>query len=118
MAMLTIGGAAMPAPVKLTVSIEEIGDDSARNVLGQRLVDRLAVKRELELEWTHLSAAQAAALMAAVTQTVFFTAVYPDPETGAPRTAVCRATQRKTDVTRVENGSVCWADVSMKWEEQ
>ena len=116
--MLTVGGVSMPSPTKLTVTLEEIGDDSARNVLGQRLADRLAVKRAMELEWTHLTASQTAALLDAVTQNVFFTAVYPDPATGAPRTAVCRATRRKADVTRVEDGSVLWADVSMKWEEQ
>lgn len=108
----------MPSPAKLSVYIEERGDDSALNVLGQRLVDRLAVKRVIDISWPYLAGESAAALMAAVTEGVFFDAVYPDPVTGGMREASFRATERSARMLRMADGGAVWTDIEMKWEER
>ena len=116
--MLWIDGVKMPSPSELTVSIEERGDDSECNVLGERVVDRLAVKRVIELSWAMLSAEEMALLFDAATEAVFFTAKFPDPITGAQSEAVCRAVGRSARLFRMDGGAARWTDVSMKWEER
>lgn len=116
--MLTINGAQIASPSALSVSIEDRGDFSACNVLGERLADRLAVKRMIDAEWALLGDAEMEALMAAVCGNVFFTVGYPDPGTGGMREAVCRAVERSARVHRMENGAAVWTDVRMRWEEQ
>ena len=41
--MLTINGAEMPSPSEMTVTLEDRGETSAINALGQRVADRMAV---------------------------------------------------------------------------
>jgi hypothetical protein len=118
MAMLYINGAEMPSPAELSVELEDIGDAGYRNALGQRLVDRIAVKRTIELRWPQISAADAAELLGAVAQEVFFSAEYHDPETGGLREGVFRAVQRSAEMFRVDGGAAVWARISMKWEEK
>lgn len=115
--MLWIDGVKMPSPSELTVSIDERGDDSECNVLGERVVDRLAVKRVIELSWVMLTAEELALLFDAATDAVFFTAKFPDPTTGGQSEAVCRAVERSARLFRMDGGAARWADVSMKWEE-
>ncbi|MBQ4090417.1 MAG: hypothetical protein IJC56_11160 [Clostridia bacterium] len=116
--MLSINGAVVASPSELSVNIEDRGDFSACNVLGQRLADRLAVKRVIDVEWALLSAAEMAAIMHAVSENVFFSVAYPDPDTGAGREAVCRAMERSARVHRMEDGTAMWTDVRMRWEER
>ena len=116
--MLIINGNAVASPSALNVSIEERGDFSKCNVLGERLADRLAVKRMIDVEWALLSQADMAAVLDAIGKNVFFKLTYPDPETGAGREAVCRAEERSARMYRMDGGSPVWTDVRMRWEEQ
>lgn len=108
----------MPSPGKFSVRFEDRGDDSALNVMGQRVVDRLAVKRVMDVTWPYLTGEAAAALMTAVTEAIFFTVTYPDPVSGGAREAECRAVERSAKLFRMADGAVIWTDVSMKWEER
>ena len=116
--MLTINGAAVASPSVLSVSMEDRGDFSACNVLGQRLADRLAVKRMIDVEWALLRGDEMAGIAEAVTENVFFTVTYPDPGTGQMREAVCRAVERSARVHRMDDGTAVWTDVRMRWEER
>ena len=70
MAILTVNGVAMPAPSALSVAVEDVGDDAGRNALGERVVDRVAVKRMIALRWARLTASQLATILQAVTAAV------------------------------------------------
>lgn len=118
MAMLYINGAQMPSPAEFSVELEDVGDARYRNALGERMVDRVAVKRSIEIRWPRIGAEEAATLMSAVTDGVFFTAKYHDPSEGGLREGVFRATQRSADMFRTDGGAAVWARVSMKWEEK
>lgn len=117
MAILLIDGVTMPSPSALSVALEEIGDDAGRNILGERVVDRVAVKRAVELHWAQLSSAALQLLMEAAAP-IFFTAHYPDPATGAMRAGVFRAAEKRARVFRADGGAPAWAEVRMKWEER
>lgn len=116
--MLSINGAAVASPSVFSVNIEERGDFSKCNVLGERLADRLAVKRVIDVEWALLSETELAAILDAVSDKVFFSVSYPDPVTGAERETVCRAAERSMRVYRLDSGSAVWTDVRMRWEEK
>ena len=64
--MLSINGAAVASPSVFSVNIEERGDFSKCNVLGERLADRLAVKRVIDVEWALLSETELAAKLDAL----------------------------------------------------
>ena len=116
--MLYINSVKMASPSALNVSIEDRGDFSAVNVLGQRLADRLATKRTVDAEWSLITAAEAAQLMQAVTDGVFFKAKFPDPGTGGMREGTFRAAERSARVHRMDGAVAVWADVRMRWEDQ
>lgn len=116
--MLKINGAEVASPSRLGVSMEDRGDFSAMNVLGERVADRLAMKRVIDVEWALLEVDEMAAIASAVTGKVFFTVEYPDPVTGQLRNATCRAAENSARIHRMENGAAVWTDVRMRWEER
>lgn len=81
MAVITVNGAAMPAPSTLKVTIFDVASTADRNASGQVVMDRVGTKRKLEMTWAHLTPAQLSQLLQAVGTDVFFTAGYPDPQT-------------------------------------
>ncbi len=80
--MLTIDGLALPAPVSMILSYENVGR-SEITADGALAADRLAVKRRVKIVWRGLSRAEAAQGLAALTQGVFLTVTLPDPRAGA-----------------------------------
>ena len=51
-------------------------------------------------------------------QKTFFTAAYPDPQTGGIRAMICYCGDRATGILRMENGKPVWTDVEMNWIER
>jgi len=118
MAMIYIDGVEMPSPAEFSVEFEDVGDMGRRNALGQRLVDRVAVKRIITVSWPRLDREKAALIMAAACGNVFFEAGYHDPETGEMRTGTFRVVSRSAVMHRAEEGGAVWAQLDMKWEER
>ena len=116
--MLYIGGKKVASPSVFEVGVEDRGDFSMCNVLGQRLADRLAVKRVIDVEWAQLSPEGLADIMNAVTENVFFEVEYPDPVTGERRAAVCRAVEKNVRMHRLDGGAPVWTQLRMRWEER
>ena len=117
MAVLTIGGAAMPSPSEMKVSVFEVGSGDVRSASGALVKDVTAVKRRLNLCWAHLTPLELGSLLDAVSG-VFFEAEYPDPVSMAARTAVFRAGECTAGILKMENGAPVWTDVSMEWTER
>lgn len=115
--MLTINGVEMPSPSEMTVTLEDRGDASALNALGQRVADRLAVKRVVSLTWALLTGSEMTKLMNAVNAGVFFTAVLPDPA-GGTFSGVFRAEERSAQLHRADGALIQWKSVTMQWEER
>lgn len=118
MAMLKVNGVSAPSPAELRVRIFDVGSAEERSAAGGLVVDRVAVKRELSLRWSYLTPAQLSALLENVGGEVFFTATYPDPQTGAARTMTCRCAERSAGVLRMRGGEPVWMDVEMAWVEK
>lgn len=118
MAILTINNVDMPSPSELHINIFDVGDFSRRDMAGDAVADRLALKRELSLTWARLSGAQLATLLGAINAGVFFTATYPDPATGEARAGDFRAVSRTAEARRAADGEICWANVEITLEEK
>ena len=118
MAVLTVNGADMPAPSALKISIFDVSSTADRNASGYVVIDRVGTKRKLEMRWAHLTAEQLSLLLTAVGENVFFTAGYPDPQTGGQRSMICYCGDRATGVLRMEGGMPVWTDVEMNWIER
>lgn len=116
MAILTIGGQAMPAPAELRVEMIEVGSGGERSASGRLVADRVAVKRKLKLKWSALSGEALAKLLSAADG--FFTAAYPDPATGESRSATFYANARAMGAMRLDGETAVWSDVSMEWLEK
>lgn len=117
MAILTIGGEAIPSPSELKVSIFQVGSDETRSASGMLVSDRIAEKRRLNLRWAHLTPAQLGALLGKV-GAAFFQATYPDPKTMAVRTMTCHCGECGAGVLRMVDGAPVWTDVEMEWVEK
>lgn len=118
MAVLKVNGVAVPAPSAMKINIFDVSASADRSASGRVVIDRVGTKRKLELRWAHLAAEQLAGLLSAVGESVFFTAEYPDPQTGGPRSMTCYCGDRATGVLRLEAGTPVWTDVEMNWIER
>lgn len=115
MAVLYIGGVAMPDPKfkGMTVRLQDI--DSAKTtrtangtMIRDRVVGGANAKRKLVLEWPPLTPAQAQTLLQAVGG-VFFSVTYPDPYTGGDRTAQFYVGDREAPIYNIDaNGNPVW----------
>lgn len=79
--MLIINGVAIATPKTFEVTISDLDGESNRNLNGQLLRDRIAVKRKLTCEWPPLLQVEISMLLQAV-KDVFFEVTYPDPMNG------------------------------------
>lgn len=116
MAMLRVNGAAMPAPSAMKVTVFDVSSGERRNAAGSAVMDRIAVKRRLELRWAHLRGEQLSALLQAMDG--FFEVTYPDPQDGAIRSATCFCSERSADMLRMQEGEPLWIEVKMTWTER
>lgn len=118
MAVLTVNGVAMPTPSAMKINIFDVSANADRNASGNVVIDRVGTKRKLEMRWAHLTVNQLSSLLSAVGEKVFFTAGYPDPQTGGMRSMTCYCGDRSTGILRMEDGRPVWTDVEMNWIER
>lgn len=114
--MITINGAPVRAPQRFEVSVR---DHRATDITaaGTTVIDRVATKRVLRMEWGALTNAQASAILGA-TANVFFTVVYPDPQTGTSETITCYVNDKSAPMARYKAGAILWEGLTMELVEQ
>jgi len=115
MAMLTVNGAAVPAPSGMAVTVFDVSGGAVRSASGSAVMDRSAVKCRLELHWAHIPGEELAQLLGAIGG--FFDVEYPDPQLGR-RTMCCYCSDRVAGVLRMQAGSPVWTDGKMSWTER
>ena len=117
MAFLKINGADAPSPSEMKVSVFDVSSSETRSASGALVVDRIAVKRKLELRWAVLAPAQLGGLLGQVAD-AFFSVEYPDPVTAAARSMECFCGNCAAGVLRIQGGEPVWTDVKMEWVER
>ena len=115
--MIKVGGNTIKTPKKLSVGIYDVSSTADRNAQGLIVIDRVATKRKIEMEWGALTNAEISALLSAVTA-IFFTVTFPDPQIGAANTITCYVGDRTAPVYREISGVPLWEGLKMNFIEQ
>ena len=79
--MISINGVLIRTPKTFEATISDLDGETNRNLYGELIRSRIAVKRKLTLEWPPLTQSEMSTLLTAVSS-VFFTVTYPDPQEG------------------------------------
>jgi hypothetical protein len=114
--MITINGVTVPTPSDFDVSIRDICKESI-TASGLTVVEKIATKRELDLNWNYLSKTDLSILLNAVSST-FFTVAYPDPLTNDIRTGTFKVGERKAGAIDYINGTIRYKNISMTLAER
>lgn len=114
--MIKIDGTAIPTPSGYQVSVMDISK-TERNARGQMIIERVAVKRKLELSWAHLAGADLQQVLR-LAGSVFLTVEYPDPEDGAPRSGTFYVEDRSVAAMDYLDGQTRWKDVGLSLVER
>lgn len=109
MALIKINGVDMPSPSGMLFGIQDISK-AERNARGTMIIERIATKRKIDLEWSYLTPAQLSTLLVAVSP-VFFTVTYTDPQTNSLRTGTFYSGDRNAGVMDYINGNLRYKDV-------
>lgn len=114
--MLKINGVAVAAPSTYEVSITDIDGESNRNANGNLVRDRIAVKRELTLEWLMLTQEEMSILLNAVSN-VFFNCEFIDPQNGR-MTKTMYVSDRNAPAFQMIKGEMRWSSLKMNFVEK
>lgn len=115
--MITVGGVAISTPAEFQVGVMDLSK-AERNANGEMIIERIATKRKLEMTWKYLSNSALSTLLTAVSASVFFTVVYPDPYTGAARSGTFYVGDRTAGMIDYQGGVPRWKDVKFNFVEK
>lgn len=102
MAVLTLGGVAVPTPSTMNVMIYDITEGD-RDATGTMHLDLVATKYKLECTWSFLTQSQMTQLLNAI-KPISFSASFIDPTTGSKKSIKVYKGDRSIPVFRVVNG--------------
>ena len=114
--MIKINTVAIVTPSTYQVSINDLSK-ADRNANGTMIIERIAVKRKIEMSWAYLTQAQLATLLTAISS-VFFTVEYPDPMTGALKTGTFYVGDRSAGAIDYKSSVMRWKDIKFNFIEQ
>lgn len=118
MAVLIINGMDMPSPQTMEISWREIGKKET-NAMGQMVMDRVALKRDIKCVWRYLSVDDARVLFGIVNAEPFFSLACVDPVTGENVVGEYKAEDRLIKPARYAEGKpVGFSDVQITFQER
>lgn len=97
----------LPKSFMVTTMDLDDGDTTTRSANGTLNRDRVAVKRQIEIEWGPLSWANMATILQLISNT-FFDVYYPDPQEYTYVTKIFYAANRPCPVAREMKGQLLW----------
>ena len=115
--MISVNGTPIVTPKKFVPGIYDVSKNADRNAAGTMLIDRVAVKRKLEMEWGPLTNSEMSTLLTSVSD-VFFTVTYPDPKTGSSNTITCYVGDRTAAMYKYTGTTPMWEGLKMNFIEQ
>lgn len=118
MAIIAINGLDMPSPQTMEISYREIGKNET-NAAGQKVMDRVALKRDLKCVWRYLSKEDAGILLGQITPEPFMDVSFVDPVTGENAEGEYKAADTVIKPNRYANGfPVGYADITINFQER
>ena len=114
--MISVNGVPIVTPATFEATVSDLDGESNRNLFGELVRSRIAVKRKLTLEWPPLTQSEMSTLLTAVSG-VFFTVTYPDPQEGMV-TKTMYVGDRTAPAYQYINGEVKWRGLKMNFIEK
>lgn len=114
--MIKINGVELPTPSGYNVGIQDISK-AERNAKGTMIIERIATKRKIELEWKYLSKESLSRVFNLVSP-VFFTVTYIDPQSGGWRSGTFYCGDRNAGALDFKNGNMRYKDVKFNLVER
>ena len=114
--MISINGVAILTPKSFEATVSDLDGESNRNLFGELVRSRIAVKRKLTLEWPPLTQSEISTLLNAVSS-VFFTVTFPDPQLGMI-TKTMYVGDRTVPAYQFKDGQVKWSGLKMNFIEK
>lgn len=109
--MIKINSVTISTPSSFSIGIMDISK-AERNANGTMIIERIATKRKLELNYAYLSQADMATLLTAISG-VTFTVEYPDAQTGASRTGTFYSGDRNAGAIDYKSGIMRYKDLKV-----
>ncbi|SFE11539.1 hypothetical protein SAMN04487969_101133 [Paenibacillus algorifonticola] len=109
--------AAYPSSFVPTVLDLDDGESTTRTADGTLNRDRIAVKRQIDMEWGVLTWAEISALMQAMSG-VFFSVTYPDPMAGAYQTKTFYVGNRQAAFAVAKGNDIRWQGLKVTLTER
>lgn len=117
---LRINGQELPVyPARLQVTVLDLddADSTERTADGILTRSRVAVKRQIEMEWNALRWEDISAILQMMAD-IFFSVTYPDPMTGQHETKTMYVGNRVSPVAIEKNGVLWWEGLQITLTEQ
>ena len=108
--MIKINGVVLPTPSDYQIGIMDLSK-AERNARGTMIIERIATKRKIELEWSYLSKDDLSRVLRLVSS-VFFTVEYIDPQENTWKTGTFYAGDRRVGALDYRNGVIRYKDIN------
>lgn len=102
MALITIGGVAMPTPAEFQVGIMDISK-AERNASGRMIIERVATKRKLFFTYNYLTDSDASLLLKSIAPTSY-SVTYYDPQDNQMKSGSFYCGDRQLGFIDYQNG--------------
>lgn len=109
MALIKINGVEIPTPSDYNVGIQDISN-AERNANGTIIIERIATKRKIEINWKSLSKDNVSRVLSLVSP-VFFYVEYVDPQDNGVRTGTFYSGDRSCGALSFINGVIKYKDI-------
>jgi len=107
--MIQINSVTIPTPSDYKISVMDLSK-AERNANGNMIIERVATKRKLELEYKYLSSNDLSVLLQAISD-VFFTVSYPDFVTGSISSGTFYVGDRTAGAIDYQNDIIRYKDI-------
>lgn len=108
MALVTIGGVALPTPTGFQVGIQDISK-AERNANGRMIIERVATKRKLFITYSFVTEEDASLILKMIAPT-FYDVTYLDPQNNTMQSGSFYCGDRNLGMVDYRNGVARYSD--------
>ena len=110
MALIKVGGTALPDPTELQVGVMDISK-AERNANGLMMIERIATKKKLEMKYSFVTDSELKTILQALSP-AFFNVEYIDPVENGLRTGSFYCCDRNVGYVDYRNGIPRYKDLT------